>query len=176
MDKRVNSDVIEGVSCTEVSVRPTMSTPQVILQGTEINETSDSYKTFVNNKSLTSKGRDDEVTAAAAANVKSSNIGQLQSATHDMYAASAGHVTNNDMPASRELWLKKTDENTSSRTVNHHRPQYSIDERVSRDVQDTLAYQPKNIDQHQRITFDLEAERKKMEQWALEQEQKRQVI
>ena len=52
----------------------------------------------------------------------------------------------------------------------------SITERVSRDMESTLKYQPKSTDSpSSRVAFNLEEERKRMAEWTAEQERIRKV-
>lgn len=85
-----------------------------------------------------------------------------------------------ELPSSRDVWLQKLDDSAReqderTKVLRSGQPLSSIDERVSRDVQNTLAYLPQTSEEYQRMAFNLDDERKKMEQWAQEQELKRQV-
>ena len=52
----------------------------------------------------------------------------------------------------------------------------SITERVSRDMESTLKYQPRSTDSPStRVTFNLDEERKRMAEWTAEQERIRKV-
>lgn len=141
----------------------------------------------------------EEVTNASVAAIHTSSQGHEFIETVDAKAEITKTVSDsaelisknnckNEQSISRDLWLKKMDENIRNQSTQSERQrsfEYAqrssgsssplVDDRVYRDMEMTLAYQPKNTGDSQKITFDLDAERMRMEQWAQEQERLRQV-